>query len=93
MRFFAVITGFVSLNSCSVTGMASLMPPAAVLAAAAFFVVMLAVMVAVNVGIIVQISGKKRFYRLIRAAANTSVQLNAGFSQGCLSAAADASAD
>ena len=67
--------------------------PAAMLAAASTFVMVLPVMVAVNIGVKVQLSGQIRLHCLIRAAGSSAVKLDPGLSQGCLSTAADAAAN
>ena len=62
---------------------------AAVIAAGMAF----AVMVAADIGIIVQIACQECFHSVIGITGNTAVELDAGLSQSHLSAAADAAAD
>ena len=52
-----------------------------------------AVMVAADVGIVVQVAGQECFHSVIGIAGNTAVELDAGLRQSHLRAAADAAAD
>ena len=73
--------------------MPALMAFASMLAAASAFMVMLAVVVAVDVRIKLQLICEKGLYRRVRIPAGSAVELNARFRQCRLSAAADAAAD
>ena len=67
---------------------------AAVLTAAAFvMVVMLTVMIALHMGIEIQLSCQESFHSRVSIAGNTAVQLDICRSQSHLSAAADTAAD
>ena len=65
------------------------MGTAAVVAAGVAF----AVMVAADIGIVVQIACQECFHSVISVTGNTAVELDAGLSQSHLSAAADTAAD
>ena len=65
------------------------MGTAAVVAAGMAF----AVMVAADIGVVVQIACQECFHSVVSIAGNAAVELDAGLSQGHLSAAADAAAD
>ena len=65
------------------------MGTAAVIAAGMAF----AVVVAADIGIIVQIACQECFHSVVSVTGNTAVELDAGLSQSHLSAAADAAAD
>ena len=73
--------------------MAAIVASASMLAAGPAFVMMFSVMVAVDIGVKGQVSGQIGFHCLVRAAGNAAVELDSGFRQGCLGAAADAAAD
>ena len=74
--------------------MTAIVRAAAVLTATAIvMVVMLPVVVALNMGIKVQLTGQERFHSRVGIAGNTAIQLNVSRCQGHLSAAADAAAD
>ena len=65
------------------------MGTAAVVAAGVAF----AVMVATDIGIVIQVACQECFHSVISIAGNTAVELDAGLGQSHLSAAADAAAD
>ena len=73
--------------------MTAIVRATAVLTATAFMVMVLPVVVALNMGIEIQLSFQECFHSSVRIAGNTAIQLNVSRCQGHLGAAANAAAD
>ena len=73
--------------------MTVVVPAAAVAAAGMVAVVMVTMVIAHNIGIVVQLTGKQCRHSSIRTAGNTAVKTNARLGQRSLGTAADAAAD
>ena len=73
--------------------MAAMLAAAVVAAGVTSFAVLMVVVVAVNIGIIAQISAEQCVHRCVSVSADTAVELDTRFGQSCLRTAADASAD
>ena len=66
---------------------------AVITAGVALLAVLVVMVVAVNIGIVAQISAEQCVHRCVSVPADTAVELDARFGQSCLRTAADASAN
>ena len=73
--------------------MAAMLAAAVVTAGVTFFAVLVVMVIAVNIGIMAQISAEQCVHRRVSVPTDTAVELDARFGECCLRTAADASAD